>query len=48
MAFVSRPYPGVISYCLVNEAEIVLAATAAVYSLSLDFGTAAFEVAYGF
>jgi len=48
VAFVSRPYPGVISYCPVNEAEIVLAATAAVYSLSLDFGTAAFEVAYGF
>jgi RHS repeat-associated protein len=49
IAIISRPYPGVISYCLINQAELLgLALTAGVVGLSLDFGTAALQVAYGF
>jgi RHS repeat-associated protein len=49
VAFISRPYPGVISYCLVDQTELVaLAAAAGIYALSLDLATASLEVAYAF
>jgi RHS repeat-associated protein len=49
IAIVSRPYPGVISYCLINQAELIsLAAAAAVAALDLAFSTASLEEAYEF
>jgi RHS repeat-associated protein len=49
IAIVSRPYPGVISYCLLNQTELLsLALTAGVVGLSLDLATASLEVAYAF
>jgi RHS repeat-associated protein len=49
IAFVSRPYFGVISYCLINQAELLsLAAASTAAALDLAFSTASLEVAYGF
>jgi hypothetical protein len=48
VAFISRPYPGVISYCLINQTELLLAVQAGIASLALDLATASLEVAYAF
>jgi hypothetical protein len=49
IAFVSRPYFGVISYCLINQAELLsLAASAVGAALDLAFSTAVLVDAYAF
>ena len=49
IAFISRPFPGVITYCLVNQIELAgLAFSAATTSVLLDASTAVLVGAYGF
>ena len=49
VAFISRPYPGVITYCLVNQVELAgLALAAATTAVILDLTTATLVEAYAF
>lgn len=49
VAFISRPYPGVITYCLVNQVELAgLALAAATTAVLLDLSSAVLVEAYAF
>jgi hypothetical protein len=52
VAFISRPYPGVITYCIVNQLELqflsAMALGTAFAEIDLDLGVAALEDAMAY